>query len=216
MSKYRSILLLLGALGMDACKTDASSSAQPQEGTGETYGKLAGVWPQLFRCDSIAMPHVLGELLGGEVKQTDNPTAMPKGVASPCMYEVLRNNVPEQWQFDFDCRDNYKATFDKLIEQYRQQNLEMIADWNHKSDGGLFKPNDAGIEYNRPGDPVEVAVGATALDHHGQAVIFIDDDAPCYARVAGKDTTRRLELAKLVAKNLTFQNAPMTPRLPPK
>jgi hypothetical protein len=30
--------------------------------------------------------------------------------------------------------------------------------------------------------------------------------------VVGKDAARRLELAKLVAKNLTFANAPMSPR----
>jgi hypothetical protein len=57
-----------------------------------------------------------------------------------------------------------------------------------------------------------VAVGAKGLDHHGQGLIFVDDDAPCYVRVLGKDAARRLELARLIAKNLTFANAPMTPR----
>lgn len=209
MTKYSSLLCLLAAAG--ACKTQ-SSSAPPEEGSSEPTAKLAGVWPQLFKCDSIAAPAALSDLLGGQVRQADNPMTMPKGVPTPCVYEVLRDNVVELWQFDFDCRDNYKETFDKLVTQYRTQNTEMIADWNHKSDAGLFKPNDAGIEYNRPGDPVDVSVGSKALDHHGQAMIFLDDDAPCYVRVAGKDTTRRLELAKLVAKNLTFQNAPMSPR----
>jgi hypothetical protein len=211
MTKYRSILFLLAAAG--ACKTEASQSAPPQEKSSEQpAGQLAGVWPQFFQCTSIAAPAALSQLLGGDVKQTENPMVMPKGVASPCMYDVLRDNALEQWQFDFDCRDSYKTTFAKLVEQYRQQNLDMIAEWNHKSDAGLFKPNDAGITYNRPGDPVEVAVGVKALDHQGQALIFLDDDAPCYVRVAGRDTTRRLELAKLIAKNLTFQNAPMAPR----
>jgi hypothetical protein len=211
MTKYSSLLFLLAVPA--ACKTEGGVSAQQEKPT-EPGSQLAGVWPQFFQCGSIAAPAALTQLLGGEVKQAENPMAMPKGVASPCVYEVLRDNVVEQWQFDFDCRDNYKTTFDKLVAQYRQQNTDMIADWNAKSDGGVFKPNDAGIEYNRPGDPVEVAIGSKGLDHHGQAVIFLDDDAPCYVRVAGKDSTRRLELAKLVAKNLTFQNAPMTPRLP--
>jgi hypothetical protein len=210
MTKYRSLLFLLAAAG--ACKTEMSSSAPPQEKTGEPTGRLAGVWPQQFQCSSIAATAALTQLLGGEVKQTENPMVMPKGIASPCVYEVIRDNALEQWQFDFDCRDNNKATYEKLVEQYRSQNNAMIAEWNQKSDAGVFKANDAGIEYNRPGDPTEVAVGLKALDHHGAALIFLDDDAPCYVRVAGKDAARRLELAKLVAKNLTLQNAPMTPR----
>jgi hypothetical protein len=220
MTKYPTLLAFFApaaAVWVAAgCKTDSASSGKPREGTAEAQTQLAGVWPNQFRCDSIASAETLGQVLGGQIKQTDNPTAMPKGVASPCMYEVVHDGNVEQWQFDFDCRDNYKTTFDKLVEQYRQQNLDMIADWNHKSDAGMFKPNDAGIEYNRPGDPVEISVGSKALDHHGQAVIFLDDDAPCYVRVAGKDTARRQVLAKLIAKNLTFQNAPMSPRMPTK
>ena len=42
--------------------------------------------------------------------------------------------------------------------------------------------------------------------------MFIDDDAPCYVRVVGPNAAHRLELARLIAKNLTFANAPMTPR----
>ena len=58
----------------------------------------------------------------------------------------------------------------------------------------------------------ELEHARVGLDHHGRGLIFIDDDAPCYVRVIGQDSTKRLELAKLVAKNLTFANAPMTPR----
>src|SRR5689334_3864999 len=116
MMKYRSILSLLAAAaaGASACKTEPAAS-----------------------------PAALGQLLGGAVRQTDNPMTMPKGVAKPCVYELLRDNTLEQWQFDFDCRESYKTTFDKLVEQYRQQNLEMIAEWDHRADAGLFKPNDA-------------------------------------------------------------------------
>jgi hypothetical protein len=209
MTKYSALLLLLVAV--DACKTDAGPSTPPPK-SDEATAKLAGVWPKDFQCGSIAAPTALSELLGGEIKQLDNPASMPKGVAAPCMYEVARDGAAEQWQFDFDCRDNYKKTFDTLLEQYKKQNTDMIADWNQKADAGVFKPNDAGIVYTRPGDPLEVEVGSKALDHHGTALIFLDDDAPCYVRVAGKDPARRLELAKLVARNLTLMNAPMSPR----
>lgn len=210
MTKRSSFVLFLAIAG--ACKTEPAKPDQAPPKSGEI--KLAGVWPQSFKCDSIATPAALGAVLGGEVKQTDNPIATTKGLAPPCKYEVMREGTLELWDFDFDCRDNMKTTADALFEQYRKQNLEMIADWNYKADAGLFKPTDAGTEYKRPGDPREVAIGAKGLDHHGLALIFIDDDAPCYVRVTGKDNDRRLELGKLLAKNLTFQNAPMTPRAP--
>jgi hypothetical protein len=212
MTKYSATLFLLAAA--TACKTEQGASAQRQEKPAEAAAQLAGVWPTSFQCGSIAAPPALGQLLGGEVKQIDNPITPSPGLAAPCLYEVLRDNVVDKWQFDFYCRDDYKKSYDALVAQYRKQNTEMIADWNAKSDAGVFKPNDAGTEYNRPGDPVEVPVGQQGLDHHGTAIIFLDDDAPCHVRVAGKDSTRRLELAKLVARNLTFQNAPMTPRRP--
>lgn len=212
MMKYTAILLLLAAAG--ACKTEPASSAQPKEKGDEPPRQLAGVWPKSFDCSTIAAIEALAPILGGEVKQTESPMIMPKGIAAPCVYDVTREGAVEQWQFDFDCRDNYQSQYDKLVEQYRKQNLEMIADWNQKADAGVFKPNDAGVTYNRPGDPTPVEVGQKGIDHHGQAIIFLDDDAPCYVRVAGKDAARRLILAKLIAKNLTFQNAPMTPRAP--
>ena len=211
MTKYPAILLLLAAAG--ACKTEPASSAQPKE-QDEPPKQLAGVWPSSFDCGTIVSTTALAPILGGEVKPTESPMVMPKGVAAPCVYDVIREGAVEQWQFDFDCRDNFQTQYGKLVDQYRKQNLDMLADWNQKADAGVFKPNDAGITYNRPGDPIDVEVGAKGLDHHGQAIIFLDDDAPCYVRVAGKDSTRRLVLAKLVAKNLTFQNAPMTPRAP--
>ncbi|HLL24498.1 MAG TPA: hypothetical protein VK427_20345, partial [Kofleriaceae bacterium] len=116
------------------------------------------------------------------------------------------------WTYDFDCRDNYKKTADALFAAYKRQNADLVAEFDRQADAGLMKPNDAGIEYHRPGESSDVQVGAKALDHHGQGLLFIDDDAPCYVRVVGPSAQGRLELAKLVAKNLTFENAPMTPR----
>jgi hypothetical protein len=63
-----------------------------------------------------------------------------------------------------------------------------------------------------PEEATVVQVGARGLDHHGQGLLFLDDDAPCYVRIVGPDSVRRLSLAQLIAKNLTFANAPMTPR----
>ena len=98
----------------------------------------------------------------------------------------------------------------------------MVEQYNVAADAGPKPPTPMprsssptpGIDapQRAPEIAAEVAVGAKGLDHHGQGLIFIDDDAPCYVRVVGPDAARRLELAKLIAKNLTFANAPMTPR----
>ena len=182
--------------------------------------KLAGVWPDKFECNTITTPEVVSATVGGTARQIENPGAVPRGVAHPCVYEVATGQTNDAgialavvWTYDFDCRDNYKKTADTLFEEYKKLNEERIAEFDRQSDAGLMKPNDAGIEYHRPGEymPIE-GVGQRAVDHHGQGLLFIDDDAPCYVRVVGPDQAGRLALAKLIVKNLTFQNAPMTPR----
>jgi len=170
-------------------------------------------------CDSITTIEALTPVLGGTIRQLENPSAVPRGVAHPCVYEVFSGQqtdagvpITSVWTYDFDCRDNYKKTADALFEEYKKINADMITEFDKQADAGMMKPNDAGIEYHRPGDSKEVPVGAKGLDHRGQGILFIDDDAPCYVRVVGPDADKRLALAQLVAKNLTFQNAPMTPR----
>jgi hypothetical protein len=135
----------------------------------------------------------------------------PRGVPHPCNYEVQAQTT-ELWTYDIDCRDHMKQRADALFEQYANDSAALVQHYNALSDAGAIKPTDAGIVSHAPEGAAEVAVGAKGLDHHGQGLIFIDDDAPCYVRVIGPEFERRVELAKLVAKNLTFANAPMTPR----
>ncbi len=199
-------MLLLGLV--TACRNDGS--AAPESKPNDQPHKVAGVYPEDWKCESIATIDALNQVLGGAVRQIDTPMSPPRGVPHPCNYEVTGHGV-EYWTFDLDCRDGMKQRADALFEQYRTGTTDMIDQYNHMSDGGQLK-NDAGITYHSPDPATEVAVGAKALDHHGQGLLFIDDDAPCYVRVVGPDAARRLELAKLLAKNLTFANAPMTPR----
>ncbi len=210
---------LLFVLALVGCKSEADNGKTPSDKTVEPTAKLAGVWPDRFQCDTITTVEQLTPIFGGTVHQIDNPAAVPKGVAHPCVYEVNTGQMTDAgmaimtvWTYDFDCRDNYKKTADALFDEYKKVNAEMIDEFDRQADAGMMKPNDAGIEYHRPGSSTEVAVGAKGLDHRGQGLLFIDDDAPCYVRVVGPDANGRLELAKLIAKNLTFQNAPMTPR----
>jgi|SRR5688572_3818718 len=206
-------------LALVSCKSEADKGKTQTDKPVESGSQLAGVWPDKFSCDSITTVEVLGPILGGTVRKIENPASVPRGVAHPCVYEVQSGQVNDAgvplgsvWTYDFDCRDNYKKTADALFEEYKKLNAERVADFDRQADAGLMKPNDAGITYNRPGESSEVAVGAKGLDHHGQGLLFIDDDAPCYVRVVGPDANGRLELAKLIAKNLTVMNAPMTPR----
>lgn len=217
------IALLFVAGGCDNTSPGGKSAAKAKEAVvADPAPKHAGVWPEQFQCDSIATLEQLTALLGAPVAQADVISSVPNGVAKPCAYEV---NVPrpatlppdapapgpEAWSFDFDCRDNYKATADALFLQYREINKSRIDAYNTAADAGI-PPNDANLVYHQPGAAFDVDVGAKGLDHNDQSILFIDDDAPCYVRVNGPDPVRRLALAKLVAKNLTYVNAPMSLR----
>jgi hypothetical protein len=198
------------SLVLAGCKSDAAAPAAEQDDRTQPAprGQVAGVYPSDFQCSSIVTVEALSSLLGAPARAIDSSSPVPSGVPRPCTYEVGGT----MWTYDFDCRDNYKKTADALFAQYRQINADRSAQYHHLADAGVLKPNDAGVEYRAPGEAAEVAVGAKGLDHNDQGLIFIDDDAPCYVRVIGPDPAGRLELAKLVAKNLTFANAPMTPR----
>lgn len=179
-------------------------------------GKMAGVFPDRFDCTTIVSIDALASMLGGNVRRVEGPMGGQRGVPKPCEYEV-QSDPPAKYQYDFDCRDNYKKTADALFKQYREQNAARIEEYNRVSDAGppAKAPKgaeDAAIEMKQPSEPQEVPVGAKALDHNDQGILFIDDDAPCYVRVYGPDPAKRLELAKVVAKNLTYVNAPMDPR----
>ena len=201
------------ALPLAACGngSDAAPSDKPEH-TGSAR-PLAGVYPDKFKCDSILTTDALGQLLGGTAHPLDSALSMPRGLASPCAYQLTTADNVEYWTFDFDCRDGMKQRADALFAQYKATSAELVEAYNGAADAqGGIKPTDAGVVAHAPDPAIEVDVGAKALDHHGQGLLFIDDDAPCYVRVVGPDAARRLALAKAIAKNLTFQNAPMTPR----
>jgi hypothetical protein len=216
--RRRTILLI----ALAACK--GADSGEPQKKTAEPERKLAGIYPEYFKCDTIATTDTLASVLGAPARQIDNPASPARGTPHPCVYEVSAAQ-PEVWTFDFDCRDNMKVTADALFAQYTKTSGELVVAYNEASDAGPVpglkvdagtkdKTIDAGPErvMRAPEQATVVQVGAKALDHHGQGLLFIDDDAPCYVRIVGPDSTRRLALAQVIAKSLTFANAPMTPR----
>jgi hypothetical protein len=200
-------LLLLVACGSES--SDPAKQEKPAEGR-----KIAGVYPEKFKCESVVSLDQLASVLGGTARAIDNTMPVPRGVPQPCNYEITTSTGSEGWTYDIDCRDGYKQRADALFAQYAQDSAANVAEYAKVADAGVkTKPDpDAGPPPRAPEGAAEVAVGAKGLDHHGQGLLFIDDDAPCYVRVVGMDATKRLELAKLIAKNLTFANAPMRPR----
>jgi hypothetical protein len=204
MRRVLSVLVVLAG-----CKDNSAAASDPPP---PPPPHLAGIYPEQWKCDRVASPEAVGALLGGTARSIDSPMSVPHGVPHPCSYEVLAPE-PEYWTFDVDCRDGMKQRADALFAQYRETSREAVAH-STQIDAGVAaaRPGDAGVAAHLPEPAVEVAVGAKGLDHHGEGLIFIDDDAPCYVRVTGKDAARRLALARLIAKNLTLDNAPMVPR----
>ncbi len=209
--------LLLASAAASACekdKPDLAATTDDRTAPGPAKAKVAGVYPEDWKCESVITTDTLAQILGGIVHVTDAAAIPPHGVPHPCNY-MVEAAPPEAWTFDVDCRDNMKQRADALFAQYSKDSADQVAQYEGMADAGTLKSMqaiDGGLPPKAPEGAAEVAVGAKGLDHHGQGLIFIDDDAPCYVRVVGPDATKRLELAKLLAKQLTFANAPMTPR----
>jgi hypothetical protein len=206
----RVVPLLLCLASAPGCDNKGTVVASESAGTVGDQVKLVGVDLDQWTCDLIATPAAISQLLGIPARGVDSTLGSAPGTPKPCNF-VAEGAAPEAWSFDFDCRDNALATAEKLFAEYTARNYELIAQFDASSGGKVVK-DDAGVEQHAVAAPFEVQVGKKALDHHGQAILFIDDDTPCYARVAGPDPERRLLVAKLVAQKLTPTTAPMRPR----
>jgi hypothetical protein len=208
--KYLAILVAAMALG---CTKDTDSASKAASGK-EPHASLVGIWPKDWTCDRIGTPEEIGHVLTGAARLLDAAAIPPDGVPRPCNYLVDVAAGTQPWTFDLDCRDGYKQRADALFAQYTRTSGELVVQYNQAADAGLPVDPDAG-PYRAPEDAHEVPVGAKGLDHHGQGLLFIDDDAPCYVRVVGPDADRRLALAQYVVNRLTLATAPMTPRAAP-
>lgn len=189
---------------------------------------MVGVAPSAFRCASMATPKEVGDIVGAKVVLAPSQFEPPQGVAKPCNYAAAADESganaavgaapPERakhahgkhgkhgkraehgkaaagaagaaagqpaqkmWSVDFDCRKTALKDGEALMVQYAKTN-----------------------------GAVPVRVGKSGLDYENAALLFIDNDSPCYARVLGPGAKNRLAIAKLVAGRLTTATAPMTP-----
>jgi hypothetical protein len=205
----RAASLCLAGLALAACEGNPSGAAAGGGGATDDI-QLVGVDVDVWTCDLIATPASMSQLLGVPTRGIDSTLGSAPGTPKPCNF-VAEGPVPEAWSFDFDCRDNALGTAEKLFVEYSARNEALIAQFDAATAGKVTK-DDAGVEQHAVAAPVAVTVGKKALDHHGQAILFIDDDTPCYARVAGPDAERRLMVATMVAQKLVPQTAPMRPR----
>lgn len=204
----RAVPVLLAAVLVPACgeaKKPAASTDDPPAAP----VTLVGVDPDRWTCELVATPEDVAAAVGGRVREVEGAISPPRGTPRPCNY-LLDAATPEAWTFDLDCRPGAMRTADTLWAQYTTQNEALVAAYGDAGSEELT--NDAGVTSVAPTPATAVAVGARGLDHNGQAVLFVDDDTPCYGRVVGPDPARRLALAQLVAKNLRPATAPMDPR----
>lgn len=212
--------LVVAALFLVACESDGgkkSSSETPVEGPGK---ELLGINPEKWQCDLVAPPAELARIFGGEAKLLDSPFTPPRGVPDPCSYAVTTGApdadggaaLVESWTFDIDCREDYEKRAEMLFAQYAQTSADLVAEYQkHTAGAGRPPTDDAGVPVRAPTASAEASVGRKALDHHGQGLLFVDADAPCYVRIVGPDPAKRLALAQLVEANLVEKNAPMKP-----
>jgi len=205
-----------GVVGMGACSSERREPAR--DVAPAPTGHLVGVYPENFQCESVAPIAEVSTALGGQVRAVEGAISPPRGVARACNYLLELGGdagPPEAWFFDIDCRDRALELADALFEQYRTGTAADIEAYAAARDAGITLTRDGGPPPKAPEEARDVEVGAKGLDHHGQGLIFVDDDTPCYVRVVGPDAARRLSLARMLAKNLTLEKAPMTPRAAP-
>jgi hypothetical protein len=211
--------ILIGlALLCGACSKSSNESQATPAPTEGTPRQLLGIDPEKWTCTTLASDADIGTALGGTARAVDSPFKPPRGVPNPCNYKVQLAGAggdagpppEESWTYDVDCRADYEERVEVLFAQYTQQSADLVASYK-ASMGSNAKPptDDAGVALKAPEDAFGVEVGRKALDHHGQGLLFVDDDSPCYVRVVGPDAARRLALAQLVAAALHEANAPM-------
>ena len=172
-----------------ACSSSGGSGSSEED---KKVSDVIGIDPIGYKCEYLVSLEQVTDALGGKVKVNQVAFEPPPGVAEPCHYTRKEGDTLESWSFDLDCRADALKDANALFKQYQVQ-----------------KMNDAGAITN---DTSDLQIGRRAMDHHGQALIFIDDDTDCYVRVLGPSQERRIALGKLLAKKLVIENVPMRPR----
>lgn len=174
------IFTVVGLSAAFACGDSKEGTEARVLATDETDPPTAvlGVSALEFRCESIVPDEMASGIIGVEVERRQSQFNPPAGVPDPCHYRS-RGVTPVEYSFDIDCRSTALDDGAKLMSHYATA---------------------AGAE--------PIAIGQSGLDHSNAAILFIDDDTPCYGRILGPDKAIRLKLAQTVAERLTEKRAP--------
>ncbi len=175
-------LVVLHALVSFSCSNSDRANDVPILGLDEPAPNdyLIGVRPSDFLCKSLVSAEQATELFGGRVEQVASLHTPPSGVPTSCDYiSYAEGRSPLRWSFDLDCRPGAHSDAGHLMAQYANAQAAM-----------------------------PLRIGRSALDHHDSALLFIDDDTPCYGRVLGPGQKIRIRLARLLVPALTPQRAP--------
>jgi hypothetical protein len=180
--------LLACSAHLTACSSSKGDDSPSAKSSSKPYSN-PGVAPEYFECDSLLTAKEIAKVVDGRVEQVASAFESPNGVAEPCAY--LHTSIPEgdagiiheAWSFDIDCRDDALKDAKTMMTQWAEG----------AGDGGSYR----------------VEVGRGGLDHGGGGIVFIDDDSPCHVRVIGPRSDTRLAIAKVLAKRLTPDTAPM-------
>ncbi len=173
------VLFLVGAAF--ACSNDKDDLPAPlvvDENPTESY--LVGIRADEFQCESVLSVEQAQELFGGRVERQESPNTPPAGVPAACNYRsYAEGRDPLGWSFDLDCREGALRDASQLMVSY--------------ADAPNAEP---------------LSIGQSALDHNDSALLFIDDDTPCYGRVIGPDRAIRSKLASIIVAALLPRTAP--------
>ena len=175
-------LVVLQALVSFSCSNDGRANDVPILGLDDPAPNdyLIGVRPSDFLCESLVSAKQVTELFGGRVERITSLHTPPTGVPTSCDYiSYAEGRSPLRWSFDLDCRPGAHSDAGQLMAQY------------------------ANAQAATP-----LRIGRSALDHHDSALLFIDENTPCYGRVLGPGQDIRTRLARLLVKALTPQSAP--------
>lgn len=190
MRVLRMCLGLLCVVHVAGCSSSGGSSGEDDKGK---TTEVIGIDPLSYKCEYLATVEQVAEAIGGKVEQRETAFTPEPGTAEQCAYlRTGEEGKQEAWSFDLDCRADAMKTADTLFKQYEKTRM---------NDAGAFT-NETGL----------VQIGRRAMDHHGQALIVVDDDTDCYLRVMGPGAEGRLALGKLLVDKLVWKIAPIRPR----
>lgn len=194
------VTLVFALAAGSGCGKDDSSSKAGGDVPASDDG-FVGVDPLIFKCDSITPLDTVERAVGGKVEAMETQFRPPKGMAAPCSYMLIEPRalpVPDggappgdggpamaQWMWDitYDCREDFHKTTSAEMER-------------------LMREEGA----------TRVDIGTWGVEAKSAAIMFFDDDSPCWVRVVGPGNAERRALAELVRDRLNAKNAPMKPR----